>query len=101
MSDDSDAQTLSVQLANQIINIANTRLEDGLPPDVIAAGLRHAAANFSAFVASHTLPESLTDGSLVADFETMLEYYAARHQPENTAPQTSLMNLVQQVKDES
>ena len=53
MSDDqqsNDDATLSVQLANQIINVANNRLEDGMPPDLIAAGLRHAAANFSAFI---------------------------------------------------
>ena len=43
-----DLRTLSIQLANQIINVANTRLESGLAPEAIAEGMRHAAANFSA-----------------------------------------------------
>jgi hypothetical protein len=42
-----DAQiTLSVQIANQFVNVANKRLEDGAPVLEIAAGLRQAAANF-------------------------------------------------------
>ena len=44
-----DLKTLSIQLANQIINIANKQLEDGIPVEAIVTGLRHAAANFSAF----------------------------------------------------
>ena len=47
MSDQESTNTLSVKIANQIVNIANTRLEDGAPAADIAAGLRHAAANFS------------------------------------------------------
>lgn len=100
MSEDNDRHTLSVQLANQFINTANKRLEDGMDPQVISAALRHAAANFSAFVSSNTEPEQLEDGSLVDDFQTMLTYYAERHAAQNKAPQSSLMNLVQQVQDE-
>ena len=38
--------TLSIQIANQVVNVANKRLEDVAPSLEIAAGLRQAAANF-------------------------------------------------------
>ena len=96
---DHDADTLSVQIANQIINVANKRMEEGMRPDVIAAGLRHAAANFSAFVACHTEPEMITDGHLTEEFHHMLDYYGQVHGGQG--PQaTGLHNLVNQVKDE-
>ncbi len=101
MTENTDAQTLGVQFANQFINMANKRLEEGMRPDVIATGMRHAAANFSAFVASHTAPETLEDGTLTNEFAHMLDYYAERHSREAAKPQPGLMNLVQQVKDES
>ena len=40
MTSDNTQETLSVQIANQIINIANARHEDGLPVDEIADGLQ-------------------------------------------------------------
>ena len=97
-----DEHTLSVQIANQIINIANTRLESGLPPEVISAGLRHAAANFSAFVAQHTDPEAIQEGRLTEEFHHMLEYYAQVHGGQHEAPQPAagLHQLINQVKDE-
>ena len=99
---DADDQTLSVQIANQIINVANSRLEDGLPAHVIAAGLRHAAANFSAFVAHHMDPESISDGTLTEEFHAMLEYYAQVHgaQGQDEPQQTGLHDLISRVKDE-
>ena len=97
-----DDHTLSVQIANQIINVANTRLESGLPPEVIAEGLRHAAANFSAFVAHHMDPEAIAEGRLVEEFQHMLEYYAQVHggPPQEQQTPTGLHQLVNQVKDE-
>ena len=95
-----DDQTLSVQIANQIINVANKRLEEGLPPEVIAAGLRHAAANFSAFVAHHMDPDSVFDGRLTDEFQQMVEYYAGMHGGGEARSETGLHNLVKQVKDE-
>lgn len=97
-----DDHTLSVQIANQIINVANTRLESGLPPEVIAEGLRHAAANFSAFVAQHTAPEAIAEGHLTEEFHHMLEYYAQVHggQQEQPKPAAGLHQLINQVKDE-
>ncbi|MEQ9560138.1 MAG: hypothetical protein RIG67_30550, partial [Rhodospirillales bacterium] len=97
-----DDHTLSVQIANQIINVANTRLESGLPPEVIAEGLRHAAANFSAFVAQHTDPEAIAEGHITEEFHHMLEYYAQVHGGQNAQPQPAagLHQLINQVKDE-
>ena len=46
MSEQEDRHTLSIQLANQVINMANNRMKEGVDPIDIAAGLRHAAANF-------------------------------------------------------
>tara|TARA_B100000405_G_scaffold221447_1_gene157354 strand:- start:293 stop:697 length:405 start_codon:yes stop_codon:yes gene_type:complete len=97
-----DDHTLSVQIANQIINVANTRLESGLAPEAIAEGLRHAAANFSAFVAHHMDPEAIAEGRLVEEFQHMLEYYAQVHggPPQEQQTPTGLHQLVNQVKDE-
>ena len=97
-----DEHTLSVQIANQIINVANTRLERGLAPDVISAGLRHAAANFSAFVAHHMDPDAISEGRLTEEFHHMLEYYAQVHggQHEQPKPAAGLHQLINQVKDE-
>ena len=95
-SHDEDDHTLSVQ----IVNVANTRLESGLPPDVIAAGMRHAAANFSAFVAQHMDPEAIADGRLIEEFQHMLDYYAQVHGGQAQQSPTGLHDLVNQVKDE-
>ncbi|MEK9673895.1 MAG: DUF3144 domain-containing protein [Rhodospirillaceae bacterium] len=98
---DEDDRTLSVQIANQIINVANTRLENGIRPDIIASGLRHAAANFSAFVAHHVDPESVTDGRMTEEFHRMLEYYTAVHGGHgHQEPSTGLHQLINRVKDE-
>lgn len=92
-----DAETLSVQVANQLINVANKRLEDGLPPEVIAAGMRHAAANFSAFVAAHAGDE-ITSEVLGDEFVQVFEYYLERHRPQQTAGH-GLSSLIDQAKD--
>ena len=90
-------ETLSVQIANQIINVANSRLKDGVPPDEVAIGLRHAAANFSAFV-SQRHPDA--DPALLAEeFAQLLEFYLGRHKPENN-PAGGLESLIEQVKSE-
>ncbi len=94
-----DQQTLSVQIANQIINVANNRLEEGLQPDVIAEGLRHAAANFSAFVAKHMDPASVPEGRVTDEFHRMLLYYAQVH-GNDAPPTTGLHDLIGRVKDE-
>ena len=95
-----DLKTLSIQLANQIINVANSHLEEGMRVDAIAAGLRHAAANFSAF-AHHTEggdEDKLTP--IVEDFLQMFEYYLERHAPKQSQPGGGLSDLIEQAKKE-
>ncbi len=110
MADQPEDDTFSMQIANQIINIANTRMQEGAPGDEVALGLRHAAANFSAF-AEHHRNSGRQDGGdgdnnlgrIVEEFANFLEYYLGRHgtnsQPED-APAAGLAQLVKQVKDE-
>ncbi len=97
-----DLKTLSIQLANQIINIANKQLEDGIPVEAIATGIRHAAANFSAF--AHHGSEGGDKGiqNIVEDFLQMFEYYLERHAPTQTTSKTesSLTALIDQAKNE-
>lgn len=100
-TNEQDDHTLSVQIANQIVNVANARLEEGLRPDIISSGLRHAAANFSAFVAQHMDPDAVMEGRLTEEFHRMLEYYAQVHSGKDAnAPATGLHQLVNRVKDE-
>jgi len=101
MSDEEDHLTLSIQLANQIINLANSRLQDGLDPLDIAAGMRHAAANFSAFAVANSRKEQELDPLRFAEeFVQTFDYYFERHR-KATAPTSGLEALVRQVRDES
>jgi len=98
MADEPQDETLSIQIANQIINVANARLKDGIAADEIAAGLRHAAANFSAYAAS--VSEDRHDpNALVEEFVRFLEFYLTRHESQQT-PGTGLHQLIKQVKEE-
>ncbi len=99
MTSEKTDETLAVQIANQIINIANTRLEDGLPADDISAGLRHAAANFSAFAYFRSENKALDPNAMVDEFVNFLEHYLERHQPQDQPPQ-GLHQLVEQAKNE-
>ncbi|MCH8237562.1 MAG: DUF3144 domain-containing protein [Proteobacteria bacterium] len=96
--------TLSLQIANQIINVANARIQDGAQPGEVAAGLRHAAANFSAFVNASQQDGGGSDGAdpglVVEEFARLLEYYLGRHQPK-TEPGEGLKQLIEQVKRET
>jgi hypothetical protein len=99
MTTDNSQETLGVQVANQIINIANKRLEEGLPADDIAAGLRHAAANFSAFSFFRSENKDLDPNAMVDEFVTFLTHYLERHQPVEQ-PAQGLHQLVEQAKNE-
>ena len=102
MSDDqqgNDDATLSVQLANQIINVANSRLEDGMPPDLIAAGLRHAAANFSAYAFFRTGSGPQDPNTVVENFLSFFDYYLGIHEPKDQ-PGMGLPQTIAQAKDE-
>lgn len=101
MPSEPNDDTPSIQIANQIINVANSRMQDGIPPDVIAQGMRHAAANFSAFVERRQgggNPEAVYE-----EFARLLEYYLSRHGmigDQEPSPATGLNELIKQVKDE-
>jgi len=103
---DEDLRTLSIQLANQLINIANNHLEDGMRVDAISAGMRHAAANFSAFAHHRTGANDEQLGPIVEDFVQMFEYYLQRHAPAQpqAAPEGGvgggLGALIEQAKNE-
>ncbi|NQV84804.1 MAG: hypothetical protein HQ494_13405 [Rhodospirillales bacterium] len=99
MPSDTPDDTPSMQIANQIINIANTRMQDGLSIDVVALGLRHAAANFSAFAENHRNGDN--PEAIVGEFVQLLEYYLSRHAtPQQPDPAAGLNQLIKQVKDE-
>ncbi len=115
MADRPEDDTLSMQIANQIINIANARMQEGAPGDEVALGLRHAAANFSAFAEYHRQNSGRQGGGdgdnnlgrIAGEFANFLEYYLGRHvansQPEggpDGGPAAGLAQLVKQVKDE-
>lgn len=103
MPDQPEDDTLSIQIANQIINVANARMQDGVDVAEIAQGLRHAAANFSAFAEFHAREGSPDPGRIVEDFIRFLEYYLGRHGESSEQagePGSGLEHLIQQVKDE-
>ena len=97
---DEDLRTISIQLANQVINAANSHLEDGMRIDAIAAGLRHAAANFSAFAHHNSGGDEEQLAPIVEDFLQMFEYYLERHAPKQPRPRNGLSDLIEQAKRE-
>lgn len=98
MASEPKDDTLSVQIANQIVNVANARLGDGVGADDIAAGLRHAAANFSAYAlnANRNPPDPAV---VVEEFVRFLDYYLKRHKAQK-APTAGLQQLIDRVKSE-
>jgi len=96
-----DDDTLSVQIANQFINVANARLSDGVDPLQVALGLRHAAANFSAFVTAHG-EDGGKFNEIVEGFAQMFDYYIKRQRPDDAGGtgSTGLNQLIEQAKNE-
>ena len=95
---DHQDDTLSLQIANQIINVANARLQDGARPEEVVQGLRHAAANFSAFVESRRQGKDADPGQVIEEFARLFEYYLGRHNPDS--PVGGLEKLIEQAKNE-
>jgi len=97
MTSETPQDSVGTQIANQIIDLANTRLEAGDAAEDIAQGLRHAAANFSAFAffGIDKLPKD--PNTMVDEFINFFEHYLGVHKPEEQ-PVHGLMNLVEQVK---
>ena len=88
-----------VDIANAIIDMANTRMQAGLAPEEIASGIRHAAGNFSAFAFFASGAEQQKLDGIVEEFIRFLEYYLDRHQPAEPAA-TGLKSLIEKAKGE-
>jgi len=98
MASQPEDDTLSVQIANQIVNVANARLGDGVGADDIAIGLRHAAANFSAY-ALNARRDPPDPALVVEEFVRFFDYYLERHKADK-APTAGLQQLIDRVKGE-
>ena len=90
---------LENELANELIKLANNKLDAGINPTVIASAFRHAAANFTAFANAHGTDDSLATENIMEEFLRMLEFYENHHRGE-AGPMTALERLVKQVKSE-
>ena len=90
---------LENELANELINFANNKLDAGIHPTVIASAIRHAAANFTAFANAHGTDDPLAIESIMEGFLRMLEFYENHHRGD-ARPMTALERLVEQVKSE-
>ncbi len=99
MASDDTQPPYSMKFANDIINMANASLEKGHTPDELAEGMRHAAANFSAysFFRSEQLPKD--PNHTVENFVQFFEYYLGVHNPQGEAG-SGLAQTVAQAKDE-
>ena len=88
----------STVIANELIEFANNKQEAGVDAVVIAAALRHAAANFTAF-ALHATEAPLNTEDIVEEFVGWLHYYDDRLRS-GARPMTPLEKLVKQAKGE-
>ena len=88
-----------IELANELINLANDKQAAGAHPTVIAAAFRHAAANFTAYAYAHSTNDPLATESIIGDFRQALEFYDERHRDEEPS-KTSLERIVEQAKRE-
>lgn len=93
-----DLETDSTDIANELIEFANKKLETGADAVVIAAALRHAAGNFTAFAYS-AIEDRLDAEGILEEFGQFLHYYDGHHR-RGTRPMTPLERLAKQVEDE-
>lgn len=101
MADENKTESAGVQLANEIIDMANTRLAGGADAEEIASGLRHAAANFSAFAFFRSEAQPKDPNTTVDAFVSFFEHYLGVHKPQQqAAPGQNLKSLVEQAKGE-
>jgi hypothetical protein len=73
-----DETPSSVQIANQIANIANAKLAEGVPANEIASGLRRVAAHFTALNIHQSQRVVEESGIFVDDFLRLLSFYLNR-----------------------
>jgi hypothetical protein len=88
-----------LKIANDLIGFANDRMEEGADPLDIAAAMRNAGANFSAFARARASAKDLTVQAVVEEFSHWLAHYDSHHQI-HTQPLTMLEQLVQDAKKE-
>ena len=93
-----DNRRLENELANELINFANNKLDAGINPTVIASAIRHAAANFKAFAYAQG-NDPLATESIMEEFLRRLEFYENHHRGE-ARPMTALERFVKQVENE-
>ncbi|MBT3700453.1 MAG: DUF3144 domain-containing protein [Alphaproteobacteria bacterium] len=96
---DDEHASRGVQIANQIIDLANKQLESGESPEAIASGMRHAAANFSAFAFFGIKELPKDPNTMVDEFIDFFEHYLGVHKPKD-GPTDGLAQLIQQAKNE-
>ena len=87
-----------LSIANELIEFANDKREEGHHPLVVASALRHAAANFTAF-AFHGAGEALDGTGVLEDFSRFLAFYDDHHR-QRLQPMTDLEKLAKQVENE-
>ena len=96
---DDEQTSRGVQIANQIIDFANKQLENGESPEAIASGIRHAAANFSAFAFFGIEEVPKDPNTMVDEFIDFFEHYLSVHKPKD-APTDSLAQLIERAKND-
>ena len=93
-----DQEADSTAIANELIKFANDRQEAGVDALIIAAALRHAAANFTAFAFRATEDPLDTEG-IKEEFVRFLQYYDGHHRS-RIRQMTPLERFVKQIEDE-
>ena len=96
----SDDKETSLRMANELVKIANDKLETGLHPLDIASAIRHSGANFTAFAYAQGTDDALDTQSVMEEFLQWLEHYDKLHREKKARPLTDLERLVEQVKNE-
>ncbi len=89
----------SIKIANELIDLANNWLEQGKTSQDIAAGLRHAAANFSAFDFFQSTAPTKDPNIQVEEFISQFEYYLSVHKPKEDQTR-GIMQIIEQAKNE-
>lgn len=99
MTSDDKPQNFSMTFANDLINLANTNLQQDQPVEDIAAGLRHAAANFSAYAFFRSEQTPKDPNQIVDNFVSMFEYYLDAHKPKES-PGAGLAQTIAKAKED-
>ena len=99
MTNNPKQPTPNMAFANEIINMANAGLQEGKDVEELAQGIRHAAANFSAFAFFRSKQPATDPNELIEDFVKFFEYYLNQHAPKEDANK-GLVDTIAKAKDE-